>query len=135
MTSYATVDEYRLDSGDSETSDERVAAVLAQQSAKLRAVAGIKAKTTLNEDALAICRLLVTDAARKALKAPTIDGLGTVEGVTQTSFTANGFQGSYTLQNPSGVAYFDRDTLRALRRILGTSQQCGTICPGYGVRR
>lgn len=135
MTSYATVDEYRLDSGDSETSDERIAAVLAQQSAKLRAVAGIKAKTTLNEDALAICRLLVTDAARKALKAPTIDGLGTVEGVTQTSFTANGFQGSYTLQNPSGVAYFDRDTLRALRRILGTSQQCGTICPGYGVRR
>lgn len=135
MTSYATVDEYRLDSGDSETSDERVTAVLAQQSAKLRAVAGIKAKTTLNEDALAICRLLVTDAARKALKAPTIDGLGTVEGVTQTSFTANGFQGSYTLQNPSGVAYFDRDTLRALRRILGTSQQCGTICPGYGVRR
>lgn len=135
MTSYATVDEYRLDSGDSETSDERITAVLAQQSAKLRAVAGIKAKTTLNEDALAICRLLVTDAARKALKAPTIDGLGTVEGVTQTSFTANGFQGSYTLQNPSGVAYFDRDTLRALRRILGTSQQCGTICPGYGVRR
>ena len=135
MTSYATVDEYRLDSGDSETSDERVTAVLAQQSAKLRAVAGIKAKTTLTEDALAICRLLVTDAARKALKAPTIDGLGTVEGVTQTSFTANGFQGSYTLQNPSGVAYFDRDTLRALRRLLGTSQQCGTICPGYGVRR
>ena len=135
MTSYATVDEYRLDSGDSETSDERITAVLAQQSAKLRAVAGIKVKTTLNEDALAICRLLVTDAARKALKAPTIDGLGTVEGVTQTSFTANGFQGSYTLQNPSGVAYFDRDTLRALRRILGTSQQCGTICPGYGVRR
>jgi hypothetical protein len=135
MTSYATVEEYRLDSGDTETSDERITAVLAQQSAKLRMVAGIKAKTTLNEDALSICRLLVTDSARKALKPPTIDGLGAVEGVTQTSFTADGFSGSYTLQNPSGVAYFDQNTLCALKKFLGTSQQCGTICPGYGVRR
>jgi hypothetical protein len=132
MSSYASVDEYRLDSGDESTSINRIESMLEQQSAKLRAAAGINAKSVLTADALSLCRFLVIDASRKALKSPTIDGLGAVEGVTQTSFTANGFQGSYTLQNPSGTPYFDRDTLRALKKLLGTSQRCGTVLPSYG---
>ena len=36
-TTYATVEEYRLDTGDHESAADRVLAVLTQQSAKLRA--------------------------------------------------------------------------------------------------
>lgn len=135
MTSYATVDEYRLDSADTETPSERIESALAQQSAKLRAAAGITSGTSLSEDALSLCRFLVIDAVRKALKPVSIDGMGAMDGVTQTSFTANGFSSSYQLQNPSGSYYWDRDTLKALKSLLGTNQRVGTICPGYGVRR
>lgn len=55
-------------------------------------------------------------------------------GVSQSSFTANGFQGSFTYQNPSGTAYFDRSTLTALKRLLGRGQRIGTVCPSYGRR-
>ncbi len=132
MGAFATVEEYRLDSGDSSTDDERVQAVLDQQSAKLRAKAGITSKRKLTEDQQAIARLLVTDAARKMLVRPSVDGLEDAIGVKQSSFSADGFQGSYTFENASGSAYFDKDTLKAFIRSLGKSQRVGTIMPYYG---
>ena len=135
MAAYATVSEYREDTGDEDTADSRVTAVLAQQSAKLRAELGASSKRIdADEDARALARLLVTDAARKCLVRPSFDGVGEVDGATTASFTANGFQGSYTLQNPSGTAYFDRSTLRALKRLLGCGQAVGTVLPFYGGR-
>lgn len=135
MAAYATVSEYREDTGDEDTADSRVSAVLVQQSAKLRAELGTASKRIdADEDARALARLLVTDAARKCLVRPSFDGVGEVDGATTASFTANGFQSSYTLQNPSGEAYFDRSTLRALRRLLGCGQSCGTVLPSYGGR-
>ena len=135
MAAYADVSEYREDTGDEDTADSRVTAVLAQQSAKLRAELGAASKRIdADEDARALARLLVTDAARKCLVRPSFDGVGEVDGATTASFTANGFQGSYTLQNPSGTAYFDRSTLAALRRLLGCGQSCGTVLPFYGGR-
>ena len=133
MAAFADVSEYREDSGDESTPDSRVVSVLAQQSAKLRAELGSRAAIIAgNEDAEALARLLVTDAARKCLVAPSFEGVGEVAGATQASFTANGFQGSYTLQNPSGTAYFDRSTLKALKRLLGGSQRMGMLAPDYG---
>ena len=132
MTSNATVEEYRPDTGDSASDAARVESMLAQQSAKLRAVVGIAAADALSEDQLLMCRALVTDACRKALVTPSTEAMGDMAGLKQASFTANGFQGSYTFSNASGSAYFDRDTLRALRRSLGTSQSMGTIVPSYG---
>lgn len=132
MTSYATMDEYRTDSGDTESPDARVTAMLAQQSAKLRARAGITASTALTEDQLLMCRALVTDACRKALVKPSVDAFGDLSGLTQGTFSANGFSGSFQNANGSGAAYFDRDTLRALMRSLGTSQTSGTVIPSYG---
>ena len=135
MAAYATVSEYREDTGDEDTAEARISAVLAQQSAKLRAELGAASKRIdADEDARALARLLVTDAARKCLVRPSFDGVGEVDGATTASFTANGFQGSYTLQNPSGAAYFDRSTLAALRRLLGCGQSCGTVLPFYGGR-
>lgn len=135
MDAYADVSEYREDTGDEDTADSRVSAVLAQQSAKLRAELGAASKRIdADEDARALARLLVTDAARKCLVRPSFDGVGEVDGATQASFTANGFQSSYTLQNPSGTAYFDRSTLRALKRLLGCGQGIGTVYPGRGWR-
>lgn len=100
--SFATVDEYRIDTG----------------------------------DAAALARDLVTDAARKKLVQPACAPMGVEDltGVSQSSFTANGFQGSFTYQNPSGTAYFDRSTLAALKRLLGRGQRIGTVCPSYGGR-
>ena len=135
MEAYATVDEYRIDAGDESTSAERVEAVLTQQSAKLRAKLGIGASRALTADQAAMARLLVTDAARKALVPPTLDGLGEISGASQGSFSANGFSASASFSNPSGSAYFDRDTLAALRRSLHGSQRIGTIMPSYGARR
>lgn len=132
---YATVEEYRTDTGDESTPDDRVQATLDQQSAKLRALAGIAPSRPLTEDQALLARSLVTDAARKALVPVTIDGLGDVTGATQGSFSANGFSASVQLSNPSGTAYFDRSTLAALRASLGTSQAIGTVCPSYGGRR
>ena len=129
---YATVEEYRTDTGDATTPDERVQAMLDQQSAKLRALAGIRPRRALTEDQALLARSLVTDASRKALVPVTLEGLGDVTGATQGSFSANGFQASVQLANPSGTAYFDRSTLAALRASLGTSQAMGTVCPSYG---
>lgn len=132
MTAYATVAEYRADTGDAATDDSRVEAVLRQQSAKLRAKAGITSARELTDDQSELCRLLVTDAARKALVPPTLEGFGDAAGVTQASFTANGFQGSATFSNPSGSAYFDGDTFRALLKSLGKSQRMGFVAPWGG---
>lgn len=132
--SFATVDEYRVDSGDETSDDARVASMLDQQSAKLRAQAGIAEGRSLTEDQLLMCRALVTDACRKALVVPEVAAFGPMTGLTQGTFSANGFSGSFQTANGSGTAYFDRDTLRALRRSLGTSQGIGTIMPSYGGR-
>ncbi len=132
MTSYATVDEYRTDTGDSASDAARVESMLAQQSAKLRARAGIAEGRTLTDDQMLMCRALVTDACRKALVKPSVDAFGDLTGLTQGTFSANGFSGSFQNANGSGAAYFDRDTLRALMRSLGTSQGAGTIIPSYG---
>lgn len=132
MAAYATVEEYRTDTGDTATGDSRVASTLDKQSAKLRALAGIGEGQALGADALLLCRELVTDAARKALAAPASDWGLDATGVSQASFSANGFQQSVQYANPSGSAYFDRSTLSALRRLLGRSQRAGTIMPSYG---
>lgn len=132
MTSYATVEDYRTDTGDSASDAARVESMLAQQSAKLRARAGIAEGRTLTEDQLLMCRALVTDACRKALVKPSVDAFGDLTGLTQGTFSANGFSGSFQNANGSGAAYFDRDTLRALMRSLGTSQCAGTAIPSYG---
>lgn len=129
---YATVDEYREDTGDDATPDARVEAVLGQQSAKLRGAAGISASRELDDDQAALARALVTDAARKALVPVTLEGIGDMSGASQGSFSANGFNASIQLANPSGAAYFDRSTLSAFMRLLGTSQRAGTMCPSYG---
>lgn len=131
---FATVDEYRTDTGDTSTPDERVEAALSQQSAKLRALAGIAPSRRLTEDQAELARALVTDAARKALVPPSLEGLD-MTGASQGSFSANGFQASIQLSNPSGTAYFDRSTLAALRALLGTTQAIGTVCPSYGAPR
>ena len=130
MGAYADVFEYRRDTGDSTTDDGRVESMLIQQSAKLRARAGITEARALTDDQAEIARFLVVDAARKALVTPRADGLGDMAGVKQSSFTANGFQGSYTFANPSGSAYFDQDTLTAFIKSLGKSQRMGFVYPG-----
>ena len=130
MGSYADVFEYRRDTGDSDTETGRVESMLVQQSAKLRAKAGIDESRELTDDQRELARLLVVDAARKALAAPRAEGLGDMAGVKQSSFTANGFQGSYTFANPSGTAYFDQDTLKAFVKSLGGAQRMGFVYPG-----
>lgn len=129
-TSYATVDEYRQDTGDVASDEGRVASAVAQQSAKLRAMLGIDASRELTPDQRALARALVVDAVRKALVPPTLDGVGDVAGASAASFGANGFTQSVTFANPSGSAWFDRSTLAALKRSLGTSQRIGTVYPG-----
>lgn len=133
-TSYATVAEYREDTGEIDSPDATVTARLAQQSAKLRAICGITESRKLTEDQLTLARMLVTDAVGKSLKTVAVEGLGDVSGARQASFTANGFQGSYTFSNPTGAAYFDQATLKALMRSLGRSQSMGTVMPSYGRR-
>lgn len=132
---FATVEEYRLDTGDNASGAERVAAELSRQSAKLRALLGIPRTRALYGDAAELARELVTDAVRKKLVVPAVEALGEVPGVSQAGFSANGFQGSWTFQNPSGSAYFDRSTLAALRRCLGRGARVGTVAPYYGGSR
>lgn len=134
MKAFASVEEYRLDSGDASTPDERVKAVLSQQSAKLRAKAGIGSDLELTEDQQELARLLVTDAARKMLVQPSIEGVDDVTGIKQSSFSADGFQESYTFLNASGSAYFDGDAFKAFMKSLGRFQRVGTMMPSYGAR-
>lgn len=130
---YADVAAYRSDTGDESSPDARVASALSQQSAKLRALLGIRAGRALDADQAELARALVVDAVRKQLVPPSIDGVGEVAGAKQVSFSANGFQSGYTLANPSGSAYFDGSLLKALRRALGPSQRAYSFMPG-GIR-
>jgi len=132
---YATVAEYRDDTGDEDTPDARVESRLAQQSAKLRALAGIAETRTLTADQLLMARELVCESVRRALVPPDLGDLGDPGGVTSATFSANGFSQSYQVSNPSGTAYFDRSALKALMRSLGTGQRVGTITPSYGRMR
>lgn len=133
MLAYATVDEYREETGDYTSECGRVKALLEQQSAKLRACANITEDFDLSDDQQTLAHFLIIDAVRKSLVSPSFDFEGVdATGTTQGSFSANGFQQSYTLQNPSGSAYFDRDTLKAFLRTLKGSQKIGSIYPCFG---
>lgn len=131
-SSYATVADYRLRTGDTESADELVAVKLAEQSAKLRGECGITSDLVLTDDAATLATFLVVDAAYKALETTTVDGFGAADGLTQGSFTANGFQQSFTFQNPSGASYWDGATLKAFKRLLGKAQAVGIMAPYYG---
>lgn len=130
MSAYASVEEYRADTGDETSPDARVEVVLEQQSAKLRAECGIDENRTLSDDESMLARLLVTDAARKSLVPVSVDGISDITGASQASFTANGFQQSVTLSNPNGAAYFDRSTLKAFKKSLKVEQRIGYIWAG-----
>ncbi len=143
MESFATVAEYRIDTGDTESSEERIEAMLGQQSAKLYALAGgidsyeaASKKWSANKKEMvsALARSLVTDSVRKSLVGTTIEGLGDMDGLTQGSFSADGFQASYTMANPSGSAYFDEKTLKAFLKAIKRSQNMGVVMPYYGGR-
>lgn len=134
MSAYAMVEDYRVDTGDTASPSERVSALLEQQSAKLRAVVGINAARKLNSDQLLMARSLVVDSVHKVLASPSVGGIGDVSGAKQASFSANGFQGSYTFANPSGSAYFDGNMLKAFKRSLGGSQRMYSVMPTIGGR-
>ena len=63
--SYAEVWEYREDTGDTSSDDARVEATLIQQSAKLRAVAGIRPGRKLTGDQAAMARPTCPRCPRK----------------------------------------------------------------------
>lgn len=128
MSAYATVEEYRAYTGDETSTDARINAFLEQQSAKLRAECHIGEETELTSDQATLAKALVTDAARKALMPVTLDGVSDITGASAASFSANGFQSSVTLANPSGAAYFDRSMLKAFKKSL--SGACGVSFVG-----
>lgn len=127
MTPYATIEEYRSSTDDTSSSDSRVTYLLEELSAELDAECAITTRESLSEVAKVLCRALVCDAARKALVPPIVGGVGAVVGATQATFSANGFSGSYQMQNPSGSAYFDRAKLARLKRLLGCAQKIGVL--------
>ena len=130
MTAYATVEEYRICTGDEASDDVRIESLLEQQSAKLRAECRIGRKAVLTEEQAELARALVVDASRKALMPVTWDGVSDITGASSAAFSANGFQSSVTLSNPSGAAYFDRSTLKAFKRSLGCEQRIGYVYVG-----
>lgn len=134
VLTYATVDDYRAQvPQDTTSTDELIAVKLAQQSAKLRGDLGITESFKLSADATLLAQFLVIDAVQKSLVTPSIDGVDEdLLGVTTTSMTANGFQQSYTLTNPSGSSYWDNNTLKALKRLLGRTALVGNVSPSYG---
>lgn len=132
MTSYATVEEYRTGTGDAASNDARIEQMLSDQSSELRLEAGITEATRLTEDQLNLCRMLVIDACKKALVQPMTDVIGSMAGMTQVTFSANGYSGSWQNANGSGSAYFDRGKLKTLKKSLGHAQSVGTVMPSYG---
>lgn len=131
-TSYADYDDYLLATGDDESDEERVELMLEELSADLRAECGIPSDRALKGDAAIVARHLVVDAAKAALVTPTMDGFGgDLDGVRQASFTVDGFTKSVTLA--TGRAYFDRDRLARLRRLVGRGARAGMVYPyGWG---
>ena len=129
---YATVADYRLQTQDSTSSNDRVSAFLERASIELRAECGLSGTETLTEDQASLAKSIVCDAASHALKPPALGGMGEVAGASQASFSANGFTGSYTLSNASGSAWLDRKMVSRLKRLLGKSPRIGTIMPEIG---
>lgn len=132
MTSYATVDEYRILTGDSASDVARIEFMLAQQSAELSEMAGIADGRALTKGQLAMCRELVVGACSMALVKPSVDAFGDLTGLTQGTFSANGFSASFQNANGTGRPSFDARKLRALMRSLGTTQGAGTVITSYG---
>ncbi len=124
---YATVDEYRTATGDGSSSEDRVSYLLDEESAELRARAGIRDGRELTDDQKLLCRKLVVGAVKAALVSPWPDELGDVGGAKQASFSANGFQQTVTLGVSANTAYFDQAVLKALRRSLSGSQSAFTV--------
>lgn len=132
-TSYATYEQYATATGDGSSSRAKVESMIEELSAELRAECGMGDTGELAGDVGILARKLVIDAARKALVPPTIDGFeGDFAGVTQASFTANGFTQSVTLSNGTGSAWFDSRSLSRLKRLLGRGQTIGFVYPSYG---
>jgi len=130
-TSYATYEQYLTATGDAASPREQVEAMVEDLSAELRAECGIPDSGALPGDAGILARKLVTDAARKALVPPSLEGIdGSLMGARQASFTANGFSGSLTLSNSTGSAWFDSRSLSRLKRLLGRGQRWGFVYPG-----
>ena len=129
---YATVADYRLQTQDEATSNERVQSYLEEMSAELRAECGLDGTEALTEDQALLAKSIVCDAASHALKPPSLDGLGEIAGATQASFSANGFTGSCTLANASGAAWFDKRKVARFKRLLGKAPRIGTIMPAIG---
>lgn len=132
MTSYATVEEYRTLTGDSASDAARIEFMLAQQSAELREMAGIADGRVLTDGQFAMCRDLVVGACSMALVKPSVDAFGDLTGLTQGTFSANGFSASFQNANGTGRPSFDNRKLRALKCSLGTTQGAGTVIPSYG---
>ena len=127
---YATYEDYVLDTEDETTARSRVERKLEELSADLRAECGIRGEGALTGDAATVARRLVIDAVYGALVTPELPGfVGSMEGVRQASFTADGMSQSFTVA--SGRAYFDRSRLARLKRLLGCAQRAGMVYP-YG---
>ena len=127
---YATYEDYVIDTEDEVTARARVERKLEELSADLRAECGIRGDGSLAGDAATIARRLVIDAVYGALVTPELPGFaGSMEGVRQASFTADGMSQSFTVS--SGRAYFDRARLARLKRLLGRAQRAGMVYP-YG---
>ena len=132
VVAYATVADYRLQTLDTSSSDERVGAFLDRASVELRAECGLDGTETLTSDQSELAKAIVCDAASHALKPPTLGGIGEIAGATQASFSANGFTGNYTLTNASGSAWLDRKMVARLKRLLKKAPRIGTVMPAIG---
>lgn len=129
---YASYQDYVALTGDTESDRARVGLLLEQQSAMLRATAGLSPTASLSDDAALLAKKLVVTSSHRALAPRMLTGLGDMSDVSQASWTADGFSASAQFANPSGDAYFDKQTLRAFLRAVGRAQSIGTVMPSYG---
>ena len=128
MTSYATVEEYRTDTNDHESDEAQIESLLDQKSEQLRETVGITDDRVLTKGQLKMCRAIVTEVCGRALAKPLSQVVGDTTGLTQGSFSANGFSATFQKR----AAFFDTHMLSALMRSLGTAHGVGTIVPSYG---
>lgn len=124
---YATVEDYRLDTGDADSTDERIEFYLNRVSTRLRAETGIRDGEALTDDQASLASQLVIDAARKRLQPLVMEVLGDISGTTQASLSANGYSVTMSPQNPTSSAYFDQAMLRELKGLLGRRMAIGCI--------
>jgi len=130
-TSYATYAQYVALTGDTTSDKSRVEALLVEQSAMLRATAGISTSSALSDDAKLLAEKLVVSSVRRAIAPRVMTGLGDMSDVSQASWSADGFSASAQFANPSGDMYFDRQTLKAFLRAIGHTQ-LSVIPAAYG---